>query len=63
MKKVKGFAIVLVLSVLLNALHININKAEATDNNITVKEYIEYIVKQMNWTVDNTCCCHSQPFR
>jgi len=54
MKKVKGFAIVLVLSVLLNALHININKAEATDNNITVKEYIEYIVKQMNWTVDNT---------
>lgn len=55
MKKLKG--LITVLAIILAAasvIGVNGQKAEAADKYIKVKDYIEYIVKQMGWPVDET---------
>jgi len=55
MKKYKGFifVVVLVITLVFSVFRTN-QKAIAADKYIKVKDYIEYIVKQMNWPIDET---------
>ena len=53
MRKIKAIMLLLVVIIRL-AVQWNIEPVQAADKYIKVGDFIEYIVKQMNWQVDKT---------
>ena len=58
MKKIRGFMIMLAI-VLMFVMQSNSQKAEAASKYIKVEDFVEYVVKQMEWPVDEAS---NQPY-